>query len=76
MTARASTISRILNNANVPSWSYETRQLKTTAILSVNQDTAQDAKAKKEIEELLVFAGYQLHLNGSRHYVITKDGEE
>lgn len=76
MTARASVISRILNSASVPSWSYETRQLKTTAILSVDQETAQDLKAKREIEELLIFAGYELHLNGTRHYVITKDGDE
>lgn len=76
MTARASVISRILNSASVPSWSYETRQLKTTAILSVDQETAQDLKAKREIEELLIFAGYELHLNGTRHYVITKDGDK
>lgn len=75
MTARASVISRLLNNANIPAWSFETRQLKATAILSVDQDTAQDAEAKKEIENCLVSAGYELHLNGSRHYVISKDGE-
>jgi hypothetical protein len=76
MTARASVITRLLNTANVPRWSYQTRQLKATAILSVDQETAQDAEAKREIEACLLEAGYQLHLNGSRHYIISKDEEE
>ena len=75
MIARAYTISRVLSSINVPGWAYTTRQMKTGAVLTVDDHIAQDAELKKEIEELLVFAGYKFHLNGSRHYVISRAGE-
>lgn len=72
MTAQASAISRLLNRINVPGWAYTTRQMKTSAVLIVDDHISQDAELKKVIEEHLNFAGYDFHLNGSRYYVITK----
>jgi hypothetical protein len=74
MTARASAISRLMNSINVPGWAYQTRQMKTGAVLTVDDHISKDAALKREIEELLVFAGYEFHLNGTRFYIIS-DGD-